>query len=159
MLQREVRSIALRNILSSSYPGINLAHKLDTSPGKLSEPPCQHSVRYPLHSLILLSLDLLDEVLAGLDALRPLSPATVVQAPLVRWEAGLGQRGVDYGGCDACAAAGDDGLGRVDVLRFEHGLQVGGWEKGFGGWVEEISDGEGDGVRDVARGETYGKRS
>jgi hypothetical protein len=127
-----------------------LAHELDTSPGKTSEPPRQHSVKSSLRSLILLSINLLDEVLAGVDALRPLSPATVVQAPLVRWEAGLGQRCVDYGGCDACAAAGDDRLGRVDVLRFEHGLQVGGWEEGLGGWVEEIGDGEGDGVRDMA---------
>ena len=99
-------------------------------------------------------LALVNQVLRRLHSLRPLGPASVVQAALFCGEASLGQSSVDDGSCDAGAAAGDDGLRGVDVLGREDFLQLGCGQEGLGGGVEEIRDGDGDRVGDVSGGET-----
>jgi hypothetical protein len=83
-----------------------------------------------------------DQTLVRLDALCPLSPASVVQSSLFGRITSFGQGCVDDSCCHTRAAAGDDGLGGVDILGFEDLLKLLSWQECLAVGVKEVADGD-----------------
>jgi hypothetical protein len=102
------------------------------------------------HNSLMPLIRLANEIVRGFDALRPLSPAAIIDPPVIQRKSSFCEGGIDNSSGHTGAATADDGdrwldaFGRKDLFEFRGG------EERLVVRIEEVCDGHGDGVGDMS---------